>query len=273
MTLWLCSSYFHSYIDRPEELMPPPGPVLGWLCVAHSVVDIAFRAAHISCGQVLPRPSIRTTLRREEKYDASNESTSPAYTVKSFEASSSNKRELITEAVRPESKLVTPTREDYAAPPGPCKKDSCSDASVSLETSYSNLTVPKAETTQEQETHAAVSLISYIQPFISIRGFLIVPPNVNTFGKCPVSEETTTQSFASQSEMSTTLQSSRVPSSRIGRFFHYGGTHGNNQGEEALNMYCEQGLRRLWGIVPPRRFFVVLPILRVELMVDSLPLS
>jgi len=153
--------------------MPPPGPVLGWLCVAHSVVDIALRAAHISCGQVLPRPPIRTTLRREEKSDASNEGMSPpAYTVKSFEASSSNQRELITKVTRPESILVTSARENYAAAPGARNKDSCSNASVSLEKSYSNLTVSKAETAQEQEPHATVSLIPCITR-ISTRRFFI----------------------------------------------------------------------------------------------------
>ena len=42
------------------------------------------------------------------------------------------------------------------------------------------------------------------------------------------------QQSAGQFHAPTALQSSKVPSSRIGRFFHYGGTFGNNQvGEDA----------------------------------------
>ncbi|OAX33457.1 hypothetical protein K503DRAFT_522621 [Rhizopogon vinicolor AM-OR11-026] len=32
----------------------PPGPAFGWLCVLHSVTDIAVRAAQIRASQVLP---------------------------------------------------------------------------------------------------------------------------------------------------------------------------------------------------------------------------
>lgn len=37
----------------------PPGPAFGWLCVLHSVTDIAIRAAQIRASQVLPtRPTV-----------------------------------------------------------------------------------------------------------------------------------------------------------------------------------------------------------------------
>lgn len=37
----------------------PPGPTFGWLCVLHSVTDIAVRAAQIRASQVLPtRPVV-----------------------------------------------------------------------------------------------------------------------------------------------------------------------------------------------------------------------
>jgi hypothetical protein len=37
----------------------PPGPAFGWLCVLHSVTDIAVRAAQIRASQVLPpRPVV-----------------------------------------------------------------------------------------------------------------------------------------------------------------------------------------------------------------------
>ncbi|KAG9311095.1 ABC1-domain-containing protein [Chiua virens] len=40
--------------------MPPSG-AFGWLCVAHSVADIAFRAAQIRSAQALPKPSLPVT--------------------------------------------------------------------------------------------------------------------------------------------------------------------------------------------------------------------
>lgn len=129
--------------------MPPPGPVLGWLCVAHSVVDIAFRAAHISYGQVLPRS---TVLRRRDKNDASSEGT--AHTVKSFEASPSYQGEVIAKVTRPETILEN---SNYAAASGPCIKDS-SDASLHKPYDFDQA-VSKTETAQEQEPHSRVRII------------------------------------------------------------------------------------------------------------------
>ncbi|KAL4077599.1 ABC1-domain-containing protein [Scleroderma citrinum] len=150
--------------------MPPPGPVLGWLCVAHSVVDIALRAAHISCGQVLPRKVVQGSLRREEKYNASREESS--------------------------------SREDNAAAPG-STTDSSSNALVSRDESCFSFAARNVEIAQEEASH--------------------VTTRANTFQKVAAFEDVTTQTSASQLHISTTLQSSKVPSSRIGRFFHYGG--------------------------------------------------
>lgn len=40
----------------------PPSPAFGWLCVVHTIADIAFRAAQIRSAQVLPRSPSQNSL-------------------------------------------------------------------------------------------------------------------------------------------------------------------------------------------------------------------
>jgi aarF domain-containing kinase len=48
----------------------PPSPAFGWLCVAHTIADIAFRAARIRSVQALPKSSSQippTAITRENR--------------------------------------------------------------------------------------------------------------------------------------------------------------------------------------------------------------
>ncbi|KAF8841045.1 hypothetical protein BDN67DRAFT_576743 [Paxillus ammoniavirescens] len=53
----------------------PPGPAFGWLCVAHSVVDIAIRAAQIRSVQAVPKPVAYKLSATRTGNDASEEMT------------------------------------------------------------------------------------------------------------------------------------------------------------------------------------------------------
>lgn len=51
----------------------PPGPVFGWLCVAHSVANIALRAAQLRASQVLLRNSVSGLKTTDKEPRASDE--------------------------------------------------------------------------------------------------------------------------------------------------------------------------------------------------------
>lgn len=63
----------------------PPTSAFGWLCVAHSVADVVFRAAQIRSAQAIPRSSVSPDVASETRglvglynVDESDTSTSPA---------------------------------------------------------------------------------------------------------------------------------------------------------------------------------------------------
>ncbi|KAI6003186.1 ABC1-domain-containing protein [Pisolithus orientalis] len=175
----------------------PPGPVFGWLCVAHSVVDIALRAAQIRSGQGLLKPTTVTkshvpkdTLGRDR-----------AKLQESLPSSLLRVEETVVPAALPEAALSANVQEGPAEIPQPSLKEGAVVTSrdefepVLLTRRKNSRALPDAE---------------------ADRDFV---PNVQH----PDHEAESMESTPMQPHVSPLLQSSKVPSSRVGRIFHYGG--------------------------------------------------
>ena len=181
----------------------PPTLAFGWLCVVHTIADIAFRAAQIRSVQALPKSSsqIPPTANRSHGGPTSLH-TAETDTRTSLEPFLHlHVTEKVTEGsvVHEESSLprqlnVTTSHQDSSLSP----RFSATESDVNVGTLMSLL---QGTTSVTQLTLSAV-----VQPIETAQVFPTVDPqNID-----PV--------------IIRNLQSSKVPSSRIGRLFHYGGT-------------------------------------------------
>ncbi|KAN0080090.1 ABC1 family domain containing protein [Tylopilus felleus] len=153
----------------------PPSPAFGWLCVAHSIADIAFRAAQIRSAQALPKSPNHISS------DTARESTSHGLGVTVKTDTQTGKVDAL-EISASESSAI-------AGGPG-------SPQQLTVVASYQENARPKLPGVTE-------SIPIDIAP---------VFPDVGPQSADPVIPVTTRN-----------LQASKVPSSRIGRLFHYGG--------------------------------------------------
>ncbi|KAF9239410.1 ABC1-domain-containing protein [Melanogaster broomeanus] len=217
----------------------PPGPAFGWLCVAHSVVDIAIRAAQIRNARVIPQAVVHTPPASGNVDDASRETLQPRH----VELSTWSSLEPVPNAYV-SGERGTPVRAPGLEVPvfqgksestgcgGVVNTEGCEDISRTHDDA------PKPNSIIQQ---AAV----------------LHPDSVNN-------TNSTQEDVTSVTEPNTVrhLQSSKVPSSRIGRLFHYGGlaaalgygaaselirrsTNSSNNGEQSSLIMTEANIKRL----------------------------
>ncbi|KAF8130305.1 ABC1-domain-containing protein [Boletus edulis] len=159
----------------------PPSPAFGWLCVVHTIADIAFRAAQIRAAQALPKsPSqVPLTVARESK----------SYGGPTKPHSGINTRASTEPLLHPHVAGITGAPEISAAE-GSAVNEEPGPRQIKDLTGYQeNILSPKPSAATESNT---------VPVFPSVD-----PENTDHAAR--------------------NLQSSKVPSSRIGRLFHYGG--------------------------------------------------
>lgn len=166
----------------------PPSSTFGWLCVAHSVVDIVSRAAQIRSAQALPKSfvQISSDVARENKGPTRPHTVKPPHVTENGSVSEAST--VHGESDPPQNpKIITILPSDLVDVMG-------SDVSTNFclaaqgTTSVTRLTLSLVD--QPIETSPTPTVDPQMADLVVVRH----------------------------------LQSSKVPSSRIGRLFHYGGT-------------------------------------------------
>lgn len=202
----------------------PPGPAYGWLCVAHSVTDILGKAAQIRAAQLektaAPLTNARRTPKTRAKRVAEDELNPPiikavplSQDLSAFTAPLPRREEKpITEAV-------------------PRVKGEPSIAQVAQETvgdAVQTLSPPMIKRVDEGSLAQADNIEAAADPVVNaIDGeapFLGVSDMPMTFSEPHVAPTAEPDPFHVEPVHVRKLQSSKVPASRIGRLFHYGGT-------------------------------------------------
>ncbi|KAG1838587.1 ABC1 family-domain-containing protein [Suillus subalutaceus] len=222
----------------------PPGPAFGWLCVLHSVTDIAVRAAQIRASQVLPARtvvfpefSLRKSKAEEHQLipqlagDAQANHGPPK--PRTDHAFSSNPP--INNTYHPEE------RREELTPLLPQFEEDILSEQVSSTTYIHLSTEPTLEPQLPHDPSFAVSSI----PLEADSSLKIASSSEVTFDSGSPSIPTGFESLRREIEssvpldlehpekalsapidsppiLSRSLQSSKVPSSRLGRLFHYG---------------------------------------------------
>lgn len=193
----------------------PPSTAFGWLCVAHSVADIVFRAAQIRSAQALPKSAVRVSsdVAREDKgltrpHNVGKPDTSvPPFNSHVTEKAHVPLRILVSQgsAVHekpdlPENPKIIPVYDNNTPL---LNVVNVTDSDVSIFVLLLDFTLPCHARTAVSTTHITLSSID--QPTEA-------SPTSPTAG--PQTADPVTVRH---------LQSSKVPASRIGRLFHYGG--------------------------------------------------
>lgn len=225
----------------------PPGPAFGWLCVLHSVTDIAIRAAQIRASQVLsarpvvsPEFSLRNSKAEEHQLtsqpagdaqanrDSPKSQTNHAFSTNppinnTYLSHSKERQEELTplrprfeedipsEQLSTASYIFLPTEPtlDPQLPDGP----SLAVSYTPLEAEKSSKNIPSSEVTLDSGPSSIP--IGTERPLCELKNS--VPLDVEH------SEQIISAHKDSPLIPSRNLQSSKVPSSRLGRLFHYGG--------------------------------------------------
>ncbi|KAI6030321.1 ABC1-domain-containing protein [Pisolithus marmoratus] len=171
----------------------PPGPGFGWLCVVHSIVDIALRAAQIRSGHgLLKTPVPKSHLTKD-----------------ALEGDRNNPEESLASTLLRVQEKVVPITSALSAnvQGGPVEIPQPSLKEGAVVTSRDELE-PEVVTHHENasslsDTEANRNFVSHVQH--------------SDYGTEPM------ETPSIRPHGSPALQSSKVPSSRIGRVFHYGG--------------------------------------------------
>ncbi|KAG2078345.1 ABC1-domain-containing protein [Suillus decipiens] len=225
----------------------PPGPAFGWLCVLHSVTDIAVRAAQIRASQVLPvRPvvSLEFSLRKSkaEEPQLTSELAGDAQANHDSPEPRTN-HAFSTNSPTNNTYLSHPEERQEELPPLPPQFEEDIPSERVSPTSYIFLsTEPSLKPQLPDDSSPTVPSI----PFEAENSSKIASSSKVTFDSGPLSISTGFESPRRETEsslsrvledpepalstpidfppvLSRNLQSSKVPSSRLGRLFHYGG--------------------------------------------------
>lgn len=208
----------------------PPGPLYNWLCVLHSVSEIVSHAAAIRATQLTRaspevKQGVARTFRPGEKIHIAKEIVRDTPRVKaSTTLLPGSGVELINNEVSPPKSSVD-TRVEYAPAPsspsitGPPTSDtdvlpSTRAETTKVEQNAENTTSLSVEETVPQEVTLNISdetASLYNIKSTSLPLIKTLPP------------ENEPEPMPSLSQTQRNLRASKVPSSRIGRLFHYGG--------------------------------------------------
>jgi aarF domain-containing kinase len=178
----------------------PPGPVYNWSCVAQSVLDIIANAAAIRAGQVYPKNAAVSSLSRKRR-----------------------RRELAmaTEAHLANHLPNSPTGLKTT----PDKQLSPLGAVTSQQATVGVQATGDFQSGASELGSSGNSSISITTPPVAVPDTKFLPP-ANELSSGPNSTSSVlppTPGVSVEIQEARTLISSKVPSSRIGRFFHYGG--------------------------------------------------
>ncbi len=206
---------------RDLDARMPPGPAFNWLTVAHSALQILdhalkYRAAQISLGRsptTLVSLKERHPRKEPEEGQGINESATPLHEHLSppsafvqFQVNEALPKQLPATTIS----LPVPEAQNLLGP--------TASSTIGLTPQRSNPASPTSSTETEAGPPALEAKTPQRYDHLS-RGVPEAPPQ-------DVRHSTSDhpQVLASGSKSERHLQSSKVPSSRIGRLFHYGGS-------------------------------------------------
>lgn len=179
----------------------PPGPAYNWLCVVCSATDIISRAARIRATQLAPRSSPLTAKKRKESPEGRSQK-SLHDTEADAPVITSNR--LDTEKVHSAHRTTDLNVDRFAFPQELQVPPSVALSSTGSTEAVQNLTRHESGSSLEIPTDKwKSSALGGIHPDESPLAYNVDSPLYSL--------------------PSRNLQSSKVPSSRIGRLFHYGG--------------------------------------------------
>ncbi|KAG2048581.1 ABC1-domain-containing protein [Suillus hirtellus] len=225
----------------------PPGPAFGWLCVLHSVTDIAVRAAQIRASQVFPvRPVVSPEFSLRKSKTEEHQLTSQLAGDAQANHDSPRPRTNHAFSTNPSidnTCLSHPEERQEKATPLPPRFEEDIQSEQFSRTTYTSLST---EPTLKPQLPSNPSLTVTSTP-LEVEGSLKTASSSEvTFDSGPPSIPTRFESLRREIEspvpldlehpdkalsapidsppiQSRNLQSSKVPSSRLGRLFHYGG--------------------------------------------------
>ncbi|KAG2344564.1 ABC1-domain-containing protein [Suillus weaverae] len=223
----------------------PPGPAFGWLCVLHSVTDIAVRAAQIRASQVLPaRVSPEFSLRKSklEKHQSTSQIAGGAQADHDPPKPRTNHAFYTNPPINNTYLSHPKERQEELTPLRPQFEEDIPSEQFSPPTYIPLSTEPILEPQVPDDPSLAVSYIPLETKnplnFASSSqvtfdpGSPSVPTEIESLRReiesfVPLDSEHPEQALSAPIDSppipSRNLQSSKVPSSRLGRLFHYGG--------------------------------------------------
>ncbi|KAH7882197.1 ABC1-domain-containing protein [Phlebopus sp. FC_14] len=225
----------------------PPGPAFGWLCVAHSVADIVFQAAQIRNAGVLPRHAApRITISDGIRVASGGDSVS-SKGAEDLGISPRNAPEETGAAVKLSDTEVCGVQTESRPTEhfGSSRIEDIVDAPATQEGTTGYAPPVKSASSGVGDGLASTEMQNATDSYLEARS----PP---------------TEYSGSDYSSSRNLQSSKVPSSRIGRLFHYGGlaaslgygaaseilrrsasSSDNSNGQQSSLMMTEANIKRL----------------------------
>lgn len=197
----------------------PPGPAYNWLCVVCSAADIISRAARIRATQLAPRSSPLTAKKRKESPEGRSQK-SLHDTEADAPVITSNR--LDTEKVHSAHRTTDLSVDRFAFPQELQVPPSVALSSTGSTEAVQNLTRHESGSSLEIPPDKwKSSALGGIHPDEVFLSNLISGTQLTLTIQSPLAYNVDPPPYSLPSR---NLQSSKVPSSRIGRLFHYGGT-------------------------------------------------
>lgn len=215
----------------------PPGPAYNWLCTAHAFADILGNAARIRAAQleartaqVLPRKGkplqkTRSTYSRDDvpiKLATRTAPVLPESEPSSAQAGPSVARQAaeVPQSPSPPPQPLSPSKVKQSEPPGFTKP-----LLLHVEAHPNKAQSQLVHVERDQPHSASVTQAVDIQ----------LRPTVAPTG---AEDHASATVIPAEPIHIRKLQSSKVPASRIGRLFHYGGISSSDLRDDNFNVYC-----------------------------------
>ncbi|KAF8658435.1 hypothetical protein AX16_001986 [Volvariella volvacea WC 439] len=171
----------------------PPSPAYNWYCVLASAADILSNAARIRASQVAYKPAVsHLRKRRHTENNATSPTPSPDAPPPSFKTRNEQSREEGLDKSAPLVTLVDEPVQQLYAEPAPVVPVKDPQGPIKTIEEQPQVVIDERPLPSHQNADASIQMEPELAPSVEAN----VPRN---------------------------LQSSKVPSSRLGRLFHYGG--------------------------------------------------